>query len=189
MAATAEFRFTSGRLSLDLPATIRKRSSTPLDILAPAGAAARWFQESGLVDSLLRLTDAQLNRVCVLRQAICELADAASREDSLSRLAADTVNAAAALPLAVPWLNARTGASEFVAEDAFDSALATIARDAIDLVAGPSRSRIRACAQADCGMLFLDLSRSGRRRWCSMDRCGSRAKGLAFRNRQLEARA
>ena len=188
MEATAEFRFSSGRLSLDLPATIRKRLSKPFDTLSPRGATARWLQESGLVDGLLQLTEAQLIRVDALRQAIWELAGAVSCDATLPRAASDILNAAAALPLAVPRFDAQTGGSKFVAEDPFESALATIARDAIDLLAGPSKSRIKACAQGDCGMLFLDASRSGRRRWCSMDRCGSRAKGSAFRNRQMETR-
>ncbi|WP_205669150.1 CGNR zinc finger domain-containing protein [Amycolatopsis suaedae] len=34
--------------------------------------------------------------------------------------------------------------------------------------------RIRACGR--CGWLFLDSSRGGRRRWCSMSTCGNREK-------------
>jgi predicted RNA-binding Zn ribbon-like protein len=40
--------------------------------------------------------------------------------------------------------------------------------------------RIRACGR--CGWLFLDSSRGGRRRWCSMSTCGNREK--ARRHRQ-----
>jgi predicted RNA-binding Zn ribbon-like protein len=40
--------------------------------------------------------------------------------------------------------------------------------------------RVRACAR--CGWLFLDSSRGGRRRWCSMSTCGNREK--ASRHRQ-----
>ncbi|MEV4016155.1 CGNR zinc finger domain-containing protein [Nonomuraea angiospora] len=42
------------------------------------------------------------------------------------------------------------------------------------------RDRIRACER--CGWLFLDSSRGGRRRWCSMNICGNREK--ARRHRQ-----
>lgn len=59
---------------------------------------------------------------------------------------------------------------------------------AVDLVGGPLRSRIKACAQPGCWMLFLDASRSSRRRWGSMDRCGSRTKGETFRHRHKEDR-
>jgi predicted RNA-binding Zn ribbon-like protein len=42
--------------------------------------------------------------------------------------------------------------------------------------------RIRACGR--CGWLFLDSSRGGRRRWCSMSTCGNREK--ASRHRRAE---
>lgn len=44
--------------------------------------------------------------------------------------------------------------------------------------------RIRACGR--CGWLFLDSSRGGRRRWCSMSICGNREK--ARRHRQSRTR-
>jgi predicted RNA-binding Zn ribbon-like protein len=50
-----------------------------------------------------------------------------------------------------------------------------VVTDAVALLADPERvSRIRHCPGHDCGWVFLDLS--GRRRWCSMETCGSRAK-------------
>jgi predicted RNA-binding Zn ribbon-like protein len=62
--------------------------------------------------------------------------------------------------------------------------LSVIARDAVDLFGGPLAGRIRACAAPDCSLLYLDQSRSGNRRWCSMQRCGTRAKVRAHRGRQ-----
>jgi predicted RNA-binding Zn ribbon-like protein len=54
--------------------------------------------------------------------------------------------------------------------------LSTLARDAIYLFTGPLAERIRVCAADDCGLLFVDQSRPGGRRWCSMQRCGNLAK-------------
>jgi predicted RNA-binding Zn ribbon-like protein len=48
-----------------------------------------------------------------------------------------------------------------------------IAVDAIDLLRWRA-DRVRICSGPNCGWLFHDTS--GRRRWCSMDACGSRAK-------------
>jgi predicted RNA-binding Zn ribbon-like protein len=62
-------------------------------------------------------------------------------------------------------------------------ALSALARDAIDLFAGPLANRIRTCAAPDCGMLFVDQSRPGSRRWCSMQRCGTLTKVRRHRNR------
>jgi predicted RNA-binding Zn ribbon-like protein len=61
--------------------------------------------------------------------------------------------------------------------------LSLLARDAVDLFARPLANRIRVCAAPDCGLLYLDQSRSGTRQWCSVQRCGTRAKVRAHRER------
>jgi predicted RNA-binding Zn ribbon-like protein len=54
--------------------------------------------------------------------------------------------------------------------------LAPVLWAAGDLLAGPRLDRVRRCANPECGWLFLDDSRAGKRRWCSMSACGNRAK-------------
>jgi predicted RNA-binding Zn ribbon-like protein len=54
--------------------------------------------------------------------------------------------------------------------------LASVLWSAGDLLAGPRRLRVRQCANPQCQWLFLDDSKSGTRRWCSMSACGNRAK-------------
>jgi predicted RNA-binding Zn ribbon-like protein len=50
-----------------------------------------------------------------------------------------------------------------------------VAADAVALLADPARlARLHRCPGRDCGWVFLNVS--GRRRWCSMDTCGSREK-------------
>jgi len=44
-------------------------------------------------------------------------------------------------------------------------------------------TRVRDCANPHCGVLFLDSSRPGTRRWCSMDTCGNRAKKDTLRHK------
>ena len=60
-------------------------------------------------------------------------------------------------------------------------ALAAIARDSIDVIARRARD-LRRCE--GCGAYFLDGSRGKRRRWCSMQRCGNRAKVSGYRARR-----
>ncbi len=45
-----------------------------------------------------------------------------------------------------------------------------------DLLTGKRLARVRHCANPECQWLFLDDSKSGNRRWCSMSACGNRAK-------------
>ncbi len=45
-----------------------------------------------------------------------------------------------------------------------------------DLLVSRYLDRVRQCANPQCLWLFLDDSKSGNRRWCSMSACGNRAK-------------
>jgi predicted RNA-binding Zn ribbon-like protein len=92
------------------------------------------------------------------------------------------INSVAAAPPLVPAL--RPDGSRTVIAPTATAALSDLARDAIDLFAGPFATRIRVCAADNCGLLLLDTSRSGQRRWCSMQLCGNRAKARTFRSHQ-----
>lgn len=43
--------------------------------------------------------------------------------------------------------------------------------------------RVRECANPECVLWFLDVSKNGSRRWCSMEVCGNRAKVGRFNQR------
>jgi len=58
-------------------------------------------------------------------------------------------------------------------------ALARVCRQAVEHLAGPERARLGACADDECHMAFLDPT--GRRRWCSAEGCGVRARVRAHR--------
>jgi predicted RNA-binding Zn ribbon-like protein len=63
-----------------------------------------------------------------------------------------------------------------------------VSRAAAALLTSPDLAHVRQCGGDACGWLFLDRSRSGRRRWCSMEDCGNVAKVRRFR-RRLAGRA
>lgn len=54
----------------------------------------------------------------------------------------------------------------------------------VKLVTDDKFEYVRQCEAHDCILLFHDLSKSHRRRWCSMATCGNRMKVAAFRNRK-----
>jgi len=47
---------------------------------------------------------------------------------------------------------------------------------AADLLLKGDPARIRQCANEKCRWVFLDVSKAGARRWCTMNSCGNRAK-------------
>lgn len=63
--------------------------------------------------------------------------------------------------------------------------LSAVARDGIAVLTGPVRDRVRECAADDCRLVFVDTSRPGARRWCSMKRCGNRHKVRDHRARTV----
>ena len=65
--------------------------------------------------------------------------------------------------------------------------LVPVARSAARLLSTADPARLRPCAAEDCGAWFLDTSKGGRRRWCSMERCGNRAKAARHRRKRAAA--
>lgn len=65
---------------------------------------------------------------------------------------------------------------------------AVLAQAALGLFCSADATRIRLCEGAPCGWLFIDNSRNKRRRWCSMDDCGARAKARRFYASHAERR-
>ena len=55
----------------------------------------------------------------------------------------------------------------------------------IDVIRMNEMGRLRVCGASDCEGLFLDLSRNGSKRFCSV-RCGNRMNMIAFRERKAE---
>ena len=115
-----------------------------------------------------------------LRESVLQLARARSEGRQLAAEDIDTVNAFATAAPPAPEMTT-DGTLAPIAASA-TAGLSAIARDAIDLITGPLGHRIRVCAAADCALLFVDASRPGTRRWCSMQRCGNLTKVRAHRD-------
>jgi predicted RNA-binding Zn ribbon-like protein len=110
-----------------------------------------------------------------LREAIFRsfAATAGGRPPSVEDVAA--LNAA--LAVAPPRRRLRLGGWEIgTPEPSASVLLAPTLWSAADLLVGSQLQLVRRCANPECGWLFLDNSKSGNRRWCSMNACGNRAK-------------
>lgn len=66
----------------------------------------------------------------------------------------------------------------------FHASLAVVAIEGVELFGRSTRNQIRKCSNENCSSLFLDRSKTGRRRWCSMAGCGNYAKVAAFNKRK-----
>ena len=114
-----------------------------------------------------------------LREALYRLFNAAAGGKAPAARDLQALNVAlAAAPARTRLVRAKSGFSwEIDARSTTALALlAPVLWSAGDLLAGPRLGRVRRCANPECGWLFLDDSRAGKRRWCSMQSCGNRAK-------------
>ena len=66
------------------------------------------------------------------------------------------------------------------------SVLSPVAQAGAHLIVDGDATRIRQCHADDCTCWFVDTSKNGRRKWCSMSRCGNRAKVAAHYRRHRE---
>ena len=64
-----------------------------------------------------------------------------------------------------------------------DAVRLEVALHAVRLLGSLPGGRLRLCPGSDCGWLFLDTSRGGRRRWCDMATCGNLAKARRYYGR------
>lgn len=62
--------------------------------------------------------------------------------------------------------------------------IAPVVESAAELLADGDFSLIKHCENPECILIFLDKTKSHRRRWCRMSVCGNRHKVASFRQRQ-----
>lgn len=197
------FSFVGNLLCVDFVNTEVVSHGAPLDRLGGIDDLLSWARAAQLVDeTALRqlpagwrssreaaalLQDAKALRA-VLRAAVEALATGRP-------LPADTVpaiNHALAAGASTLRLERREGAYTTVREvlDPSPAALlAPIAESAAWLLEHGDRALVRRCENAACIRFFYDTTKNRRRRWCSMDGCGSRAKAAAYYRRRKSSRA
>jgi len=67
-----------------------------------------------------------------------------------------------------------------------DAALYVLARSALRSWTRGDLARLKPCANPNCILWFLDTSKNGTRRWCSMQACGNRNKVSAHYERRAK---
>lgn len=177
--------FDSGALSLDFGYTGGFGGDPAWEQFGEPEGLGRWlskrFDRAEPHPAERDLTDARL-----LRGAVVRLATAVAAGETVNTGDVDLLNLYAATPDIPPRLaggSIQAGAGHWKVSQM----LSTIARDAITLFTEHDAARIHECGADDCALIFFDDSRSGNRRWCSMQRCGNRAKVRAHRARAKTA--
>lgn len=183
------FRFASGRLCLAFSSTVGERWRRNFERLRSPADLSRWVVEAGLLPKAPEFKEADLQAAHELREAIYRSVRASIDARTAKGADLELINTCAARPDLAPRL-ARSWIKHVPAPvNPIEAILSTIARDAIDLLGGTERERLRECAAPDCSLLFVDRSRPGKRRWCADGACGNRTRAATYRRRRNAPKA
>lgn len=196
MAETERWpRSVGGHVALDLVNTdVVSQGDRSTDVLRAAGEFLAWCGHVGVTSAPpepARLSRAQerafLARAAELRGAVRSIVEAVAghRDADRAALTALSTASADAVARAVPALD--NGRLVWAWEPTTpDAALWELACAAVDLLRAGPTDRIKVCP--GCGFVFLDSTKNGSRRWCSMDDCGKQEKMRRYVAKRAQGR-
>jgi predicted RNA-binding Zn ribbon-like protein len=195
------FLFVGNHLALDLLNTRPILDGKATELLPDFPSLLRWFQTAGLlsprdVAALMRQWSQSVQAGRTL-EAMRRLRERLRREilawEAGGTAQYATINGLNRLMAAYPMRSRlkRRNAKEVLTELYFkpqrpEDLFAPLAHAAAMLFANANRDRVRKCDQ--CVLHFVDTSKKGTRRWCSMQLCGNRLKVAAYAARRRSAR-
>ena len=200
---SCDFLFTSrADMCLDFVNTLAYRGSSPSESLHTFVDLLKWSSDAGMVPRQLahqilewsekhpkRAADA-FNEAIALREVIYRVFHAVASGADPGEEDLDLLNRAlGGAPLRTAIRRTAEGFGWQIEESkpSATSILAPVLWSVGDLLVGPQLAKLRECSNDKCLWLFLDDSKNGTRRWCSMQACGNRAKAHRHYLRQKGA--
>jgi len=188
MATAADLPLVGGHVALDFVNSTDEQDPAGDDVLRTAADLCTWGQRCGLLGDEVQLGggEAELARALSARELLHDMfiarIDAGSpRPAQLAELAGMVAEAYGAGTLAqaddghLSWSWPRSQLS---------SVRHAVVTGALELLESAPGGRLKLCPGENCGWIFLDTSKRGNRRWCSMSECGQQAKDAQRRARR-----
>jgi predicted RNA-binding Zn ribbon-like protein len=190
------FLFVGNHLALDFLNTRPVQNGEPQEFLSEFNSLLRWFRAAELVTARELVTLQQqwgnsaraqqtLGDIRRLREELRKEVLAWEAGRTLHRATREKLNSLLAIhPMLMRVFETDNGPRTdlFFAVRQPEDMFAPLAYSAAKLFTETDRSRVRKCGE--CVLHFLDTSKKGTRRWCSMQFCGNRLKVAAYARRQ-----
>jgi len=191
VATEAEFDLSGGALCLDFANTVGDRAPLRNEQLTGYADLLRWAGQAGILGQPERQalerraarhkdeSRRAFHHTIELREAIYRTFSALAAGERPEPGELSALNAA--LLETLPHLRLESAGAGYDwtwsgVDSSLDSPLWPVVRSAADLLTSSEVSLVRECASGTCSWLFVDRSRTHRRRWCDMATCGNRAK-------------
>jgi predicted RNA-binding Zn ribbon-like protein len=186
-----EFDLSGGALCLDFVNTLGDRPRKQAEHLHTYGDVLAWSQQTGVLEEsdVKRLASVAqedpsaaltaFTRARALREDLYRVISAlplgqavpSGEFDSLNKQIRQLMSESELIPDESGFRLERNGAA-----DALDQMLWSVLRSAVELLTSERVRDIRQCEGENCSWLFIDNSRTRRKKWCDMQVCGNRAK-------------
>jgi predicted RNA-binding Zn ribbon-like protein len=187
MQSVSEIPFVAGNVALDFVNTAEERGHAEADDALRTAADLRlWGRRYGLI-SRLRISDedaeAELEKSRRARELLYELFSARVGHRPLpKRVLADVAELVADAYRAGRLKAGPDGSLSWQWDRSELCSVRHVAvTAAVDLLHADPSPRLKRCPGDGCGWFFLDSTKRGNRRWCSMSDCGQDAKNLSRR--------
>jgi predicted RNA-binding Zn ribbon-like protein len=192
------FLFVGNHLVLDFLNTRPMKDGELVELLPDFTALVRWFGAAGLVSSgEAKAVVKKWGRSARARKATTEAREfreqmrkEIQRWERGGAVSGPVIEEINRLGTAHPMrIRLKAGENGTVIEEWFErnspeDFFAPLAHSAAKLLATVEHGRIHKCANNNCVLHFLDTSKKGTRRWCSMRLCGNRLKVAAYAARK-----
>lgn len=183
-----------GAIWINLANTIVMQDNQRTDVLKDPGNMLQWLDGNGLLEAgrAEELNTASTYRMLAQLRDICR--DAISDLKREHRLSAQTFSRLAEesgeLMIKIRVERQNNDAVRLVheGESPADRVRYAVLKSLAETLSEYPPERIRKCEHESCILHFVDTSKSGKRRWCSMNLCGNRQKAAHFYARKKERR-
>lgn len=176
-----KFFYIGNNLAIDFLNTEIVDRGEAIDLLTSPKDFYAWIQSSGIaVDNSVQ--NAELSLVLEFRNSLKSIFIAILDKRAIPQKSLNILNKHLLNDSSEKQLKTNKGKLELQPAKkklSLENLLGRIACEAATLVSSKQLEKLKRCSNSKCVLIFLDTSKSGKRRWCSMDVCGNRAKAAS----------
>jgi len=152
------------------------------DQLISTASTREWLRGKSI--DVGRVTSADMETARELRESLRSLALANHEANDTSSECDELCHIVAPLTLSVVFVD---GAPQLVpTESGVRGFLQQVLTHAVTAAQRGEWDRLKVCPDDACRWAFIDTSKNGSRRWCSMEVCGNRNKTRSYRSRKAD---
>jgi len=185
MGKTRDFVFVGNQLAVDFSNTIKMVNNEQTDLLTSPHLLCQWAKT---VEIYLTEQEATLffDDVIRFRDIIHEILMEYTYKELINSDYLEKLNTFIQQHQLKPYLSKKSSTSIQLSYTAptVPIFLCTLVEAAIQLLSNQNMlTRLKHCEHEDCILLFIDLTKSRTKRWCSMKICGNKVKASKFYKR------